>query len=178
MQDANNYIPRFRNDDASPRGDRGRGLGVSPIVWSTYDWAACPESRMEVHICARSCGTGANRVRLDVAGMVEVAMRAERSSGAWREYARTRNRAMLLLLVFLFGSLLVALVSVKLFGSTTPGFVFALATAALWVYFTWQVFAWPCPQCGDLFGCPYRRKCRNCKLPKWKEPQNAPSGKS
>lgn len=42
VQDANNYIPGFRNDDASPRGDRGRGLGVSPIVWSTYDWAACP----------------------------------------------------------------------------------------------------------------------------------------
>lgn len=92
--------------------------------------------------------------------------------GVWTEYARLRNRAMISVPVFFFGSLLVAEISIKRFGSTVPGFVFALGAAVFWFYLSWQVLTWPCPRCGKLYGCPYMRKCWHCKLPKWEEPGN------
>ena len=94
-------------------------------------------------------------------------------SESWREYRRRRN---FLLFVF-FGYVpivgLVAVVTMRLFGTTTPAFVAAFTWMALYVIAGIRFQRFKCPRCGKWFLAKwwyhnmYARKCVHCGLPKY-----------
>jgi hypothetical protein len=95
----------------------------------------------------------------------------------WRDYRRLRNRVLISILLFMLMPLLVPAYSVRILGfSIVPGLLLGFIMMAVAVFYIWQFFTWPCPQCGEVFGAPLApllRRCRNCGLVKW---EVAPKG--
>jgi len=95
-------------------------------------------------------------------------------SQAWLNYRKVRNRALAWLAAFAVVPLSAAYTSVRIMGSLLPGFVAAFITMSGAVYSMWQLITWACPRCGEVFGAPVKRRCRNCSLAKWDN--NSPEG--
>jgi hypothetical protein len=97
---------------------------------------------------------------------------------AWQDYRRVRRRAGAAVLLFLTLPMCVGYVSELTLGSLTPGFPMAFIAMAGASLSFWQLIAWSCPRCGEVFGSHalLNRRCRHCHLPKWDDGQDGPPG--
>jgi len=89
-------------------------------------------------------------------------------AGAWSEYRKLRNQFLLWTALLLVVPVSVAYASARFLGSTTPGLVLGFIAQVGWFISGWRFLNWTCPQCGERFGVPLRRRCRRCGLAKWK----------
>lgn len=99
----------------------------------------------------------------------------------WAIYKRRRNTLFLVWVGYVPATTLFAFLSLKLFGSFNPAFVFAVGWMALFVLTGIRFGVWRCPRCNKWFAATWwynlgflARKCVHCGLPK---PNPLPSGK-
>jgi hypothetical protein len=94
----------------------------------------------------------------------------------WKEYKRLRNVFLFIFLSYLPVFFLVAVISSKLFHTTTPAAVVAAVWFALFAFYGIRLQRWRCPRCGKSFSATWwynksvlARRCVHCGLPKYKE---------
>src|ERR1017187_589313 len=87
----------------------------------------------------------------------------------WHRYRRIRNMYFLLWLGYVPVTFVFGMVVSKVFGTYTPGFVFAGVWIATLVIVGSRLSAWRCPRCGKWFSATWwhnkgflARKCVHC----------------
>jgi len=97
---------------------------------------------------------------------------------AWQDYRRVRRRAGAATLLFLTLPMCVGYLSELTLRTLTPGFPIAFIAMACAAFSFWQLLAWSCPRCGEVFGSPglINQRCRHCHLPKWANGRDEPAG--
>ena len=92
----------------------------------------------------------------------------------WREYKRIRNMFFLVFVTYVPVSFAVGVVSAKLLGTFTPGFVVAGLWMILFLFNGIRLNTWRCPHCGEWFSGTWwynlgflARRCVHCGLPKY-----------
>lgn len=92
----------------------------------------------------------------------------------WREYRRARNAFLLVFLTYVPVCFGVGVISVKLLGIFTPGFVVAAIWMILFLFNGIRLSTWRCPRCGKWFSATWwynlgflARRCVHCGLPKY-----------
>lgn len=90
----------------------------------------------------------------------------------WKGYKRARNTFLLLFVLYVPVCGGIAIVSIRLFDTFTPGFVAAFLWMALLVVSGTRVNLWRCPNCGQWFSGTWwynlgflARRCVHCGLP-------------
>ena len=92
----------------------------------------------------------------------------------WKEYRRIRNQWVLVFLGYVPVVGTVGFLSIKLFHTAVPAFVFAFFWMALFLFTGIRVNIWRCPNCGEWFSGKWwynlgflARSCVHCGLPKY-----------
>jgi hypothetical protein len=95
-------------------------------------------------------------------------------ASSWTDYRKIRLAALLALPIVLLSPLVLAPISLRLFGSLTPAFPVAVLLILGAAYCEWRFYTWQCPRCGEPFGI-FRSVCRSCSLERWSDDENAAS---
>jgi hypothetical protein len=92
----------------------------------------------------------------------------------WREYKRIRNTFLLVFVTYVPVCFCIGVLSVKLFGTFTPGFVAAGLWMILFLFNGMRLNTWRCPRCEKWFSGTWwynlgflARRCVHCGLPKY-----------
>jgi len=95
---------------------------------------------------------------------------------SWQEYRKRRNLLLFAFLGYVPIVGIVALITIRLFGSTTPAFILALSWMAFFVFAAIRFQTFRCPRCGKWFFATwwyhniFARRCVHCSLPKYDKP--------
>ena len=94
---------------------------------------------------------------------------------SWREYRKRRNLLLFAFLGYVPVVFIVALVTMRVFGSTTPAFVAAFTWMAFYVIAGIRFQRFKCPRCGKWFFAKwwyhnmFARRCVHCGLTKYSQ---------
>lgn len=96
----------------------------------------------------------------------------------WQDYRRRRNLALFAFLGYVPFVFMIAVVTGRLFHSTTPGFAVAFGWMIFLVVAGTRCERFRCPRCGKLFFAKwwyhnsFARRCVHCGLPKYASPES------